>query len=99
MGLIEIDPITVEEWRAWGAVLMGHAHGEALETLKEENLDQEHVFLVHLDEKYYLCFFTEGAHLPTNLERKLNKDHAELLARSRIRKITGEELYSLKRTL
>lgn len=96
LGLLEIDPATVPEWRAWGAAIMGAHQQEAIETLREEALTQEHVFLIEVEEKTYLGFFTEGEGLPANLERELNRTHKDLLKRSVIRRIEGVPLYSLR---
>ena len=95
LGLIEIDSQYVGEWKKWGVKLMGELRAGAIETLKEEGLTQEHMFLIELDGKTYLGFFTEGEGEPANLEKEINQKHRALLDKSRIRKISGEQIYPL----
>lgn len=97
LGLIEIKAETVPQWKKWGARLMNDLKTEALETLTEEGLTQEHVFLLEFNDKHFLGFFTEGNKLPTNLKREINQKHRTLLDESRIRKISGSLIYSLKK--
>lgn len=96
LGLIEIEPSSIENWKAWGAELMGDSYSEALETLREEGMNQEHTFLLEIDGKSFLGFFSEGNKLPTNLSREINKNHKELLEKSSVRRIEGVLLYSLR---
>lgn len=96
LGLIEIREEFVDKWRQWGIQLSSKLRTEAEETLREEGLLQEHMFLVELDGKYYLGYFTEGEKGETNMEREINQKHRNLLTDSRLRKIEGSKLYSLK---
>jgi|GEM_PF-3472941 len=96
LGLIEIKPEFVQRWKEWGSKLMGELKEEALITLKEEQLLQEHMFLVEIESKQYLGFFSEGKSMPANMERLINKLHRKLLDESRVRRIEGTLLYSIK---
>ena len=96
-GLIEIKPEYVTGWREWGAKLMGEYKGEALETLREEGVFYERVSLQEIDGRFFLIYLTEGDFLPANLDRKLNRDHKQLLVDSTLQKISAENLYHLER--
>lgn len=96
-GLIEIKPEYADTWREWGSKISTELREEALLTLEEEKLLQEHMFLLEIDGKTFLGFFSEGTAGPANMERAINKLHRQLLDESKLRRIEGTPLYSLKK--
>lgn len=95
MRLLEIRPEFVEGWKNWGTKLMGEYNAEALLTLAEEKVLEEHMFLLQIEEKWFLAFFSRGENLPANIERQLNRQHRSLLEESVIHSYTVKLLYSL----
>jgi len=67
--------------RAWGKLLMGELHTEAVESLKEEGLTLERLELVKKDGNVFAVGTQVGDGQPTNMTRPINIIHrATLLA-------------------
>ncbi len=65
--------------KAWGKSLMGEYKAEAVETLEEENAVLEIVLLSGTDVIAINCY--RGERRPTNMDRKLNREHRALFKR------------------
>lgn len=97
MKELTLVEITDEEpMKEWAKKLMGDRKQEAVESLKGEKVEQETVFLIKIENKNYLAFYMKGEMLPSDMNLKVNKDHAEVKARSGFqRRIDGTLLYDL----
>ena len=81
----------------WGSKLMSEFNEDAIESIKRENITEETVFLIDLDGKKYMAFFTEGENIqPSDQTMEVNQKHRAILKEIRIRRIDGSLLYSLK---
>lgn len=81
----------------WASQLMGEFNKDALESIRRENLTEETVFLVEIDAKKYLAFFTEGENIqPSDQTMEVNQKHRAILRSIRTRRIDGSLLYSLE---
>lgn len=74
-----IDAKNIPVLKAWGKSLMGEYKSEALETLEEENAALEIVLLSGTDVIAINCY--RGERRPTNIDRKLNREHRTLFNR------------------
>lgn len=63
---------------------------EARESLREEGLTEESVFIFPLDGKMYVAFVLKGHAKPSNPDREINKKH-----KSVTQKAVGDLVYSI----
>lgn len=75
-----IGPEDIARLQQWGSMLMGEYRQEAEETLKEEGLAYEAMFLLRASQTYVVAFRNKEHPLPTNMERELNKKHRAVIS-------------------
>lgn len=67
----------LDEWKKWCKEIREERYQEAKETLAEENLSQEGVFLFEYNNEHFVLGFTDGDGLPPNPDREINKTHKQ----------------------
>ena len=71
-----------EKLEAWGKELMGERKEEALESLRQENVQQERTWIVEIQgEKYFIAYMESQDKniLEMNKDMQINKDHVNVL--------------------
>ncbi len=86
----------LERWRTWCEELMTSLQGEALITLREEQILQEASFLFELSGKYYIFGFVDGECLPGDMTKEINIKHKKIKEECLERISEAEVLYNLK---
>lgn len=95
--MLELSLIEIKGKEAWiehGKIIQDSLQ-EAKRLIAKENISVENVFLISIDNKDYLAFYTEGESKKIEDNSDLLKKHRELLRGTRMRRIDGQLLYSV----
>ena len=65
-------------WEAWCNELASALKNEAIETLKEEKVQQELSLSFSLNGEGYVIGFMDGECLPANMNREINQQHKKM---------------------
>jgi hypothetical protein len=94
--LIKIREGKETVWIDWCNKVQNEFYNEALESIKEENVVQETIVKVEINNRLYCLAYMEGECLPANMNREINRIHAEKKKECIESVDTPEILYNIK---
>lgn len=79
MRIYRLKPNKKEKLLGWGKQIMGIYKQEALEAIAEENCSHEFGFIFSIGGIDYAALHMEGKNILPATDRKLNREHKEIL--------------------
>lgn len=95
LHLFKIKEGKLETWKKWGKLLVKKYKKEAIETLKEENIQYEGFCIFEMNGDYYTLAMIEGEAKSANMERKLNQKHRAMKKECLERIGSVEKIYEI----
>ncbi len=100
MKIYKIKTEHVVTLQKWGKELMNELYAEASETLVEENCVREFCHIFEISASHYAVFYMEPNEnsniIPSNISKKINQKHKEIMNVCIDYRIKTNEIYHIK---